>query len=188
MIEIMEYKESWSSEFQAIASILRQGLGDLAKRIDHIGSTSVPGLAAKDIIDIQITVAALDEQLISAMTALGYRQPEGLWRDHAPPNFVGADSHWEKLFFRPPPRQRRTNTHVRIEGRANQRYALLFRDYLRTHPATAEAYARLKRRLAQHLADPETYSDVKDPAVDLIYFPAQKWAAEIGWQAGATDA
>jgi GrpB-like predicted nucleotidyltransferase (UPF0157 family) len=188
MIQIMAYKESWPSEFQAIASTLRQGLGGLAKRIDHIGSTSVAGLAAKDIIDIQITVAALDEQVISAMTALGYRLPEGVWRDHAPPNFFGPDSHWEKLFFRPPPGQRRTNTHLRIEGRANQRYALLFRDYLRTHPATAEAYARLKRRLAQHLADPETYSDVKDPAVDLIYFPAQKWATEIGWQAGATDA
>lgn len=188
MIEIIDYQERWPSEFQAIASALRQGLGDLAKRIDHIGSTSVPGLAAKDIIDIQITVAALDEPLIEAMTALGYRLPEGVWRDHAPPNFVGPDSHWEKLFFYPPLGQRRTNTHVRIEGRANQRYALLFRDYLRTHPATAEAYAQLKRRLAEHLADPQTYPYVKDPAVDLIYFPAEKWAAETGWQQGATDA
>jgi GrpB-like predicted nucleotidyltransferase (UPF0157 family) len=59
---------------------------------------------------------------------------------------------------------------------------------LRTHPATACAYARLKRRLAQHLADPETYPDVKDPAVDLVYFAAQDWAAATAWQPGPSDA
>jgi len=75
-----------------------------------------------------------------------------------------------------------------VQGRANQRYPLLFRDYLRTHPATAKAYAQLKHRLAQHLADPETYPYVKDPAADLIYFAAEKWAADTGWQQGPTDA
>ena len=63
---------------------------------------------------------------------------------------------------------------MRVQGRANQRYALLFRDYLRAHPATAEAYAELKRRLAQHLADPRMYPEVKDPAVDLIYLAAEE--------------
>lgn len=188
MIEILDYKESWSTEFQEIACVLRQGLGELAKRIDHIGSTSVPGLAAKDIIDIQITVAALDDDVMSAMNALGYRHPEGIWRDHVPPGFVGPDTHWQKFFFRPPHGQRSTNTHVRVQGRANQRYPLLFRDYLRAHPATAKAYAQLKLRLAEHLADLERYPYVKDPAVDLIYFPAEKWAADTGWQQGPTDA
>jgi GrpB-like predicted nucleotidyltransferase (UPF0157 family) len=77
---------------------------------------------------------------------------------------------------------------VRVQGRPNQRYALLFRDYLRLHPASAGAYAELKRRLAQHLADPQTYPDVKDPAVDLIYFAAEAWAAATGWQPGPSDA
>ena len=71
---------------------------------------------------------------------------------------------------------------MRVQGRANQRYALLFRDFLRTHPATAAAYGELKRQLAQHLADIQTYTDVKDPAVDLIYFAAEDWAAATGWQ------
>ena len=84
MVEIVPYKSKWPTEFQEIALILRQGLGDLALRIDHIGSTSVPGLAAKDVIDIQITVAALDQEVLSAIRALGYSQPEGLWRDHRP--------------------------------------------------------------------------------------------------------
>lgn len=151
MVEIVPYQESWPSEFQKIASLLRQTLGQLAVRIDHIGSTAVPGLPAKDVIDLQITVSALDEHVMSAMLTQGYTQPEGVWRDHRPPHFVGPETDWEKWFFRPPPGQRRTNTHVRVQGRANQPYALLVRDYLRTHPASAVAYAELKRRLAQHL-------------------------------------
>src|SRR5471032_2782282 len=143
MVEIVPYKESWPSEFQVIAANLRRTLGALALRIDHIGSTAVPGLPAKDIIDIQITVAALDNRVKSAIVSLGYIAPGGTWRDHCPPNGDAAEIEWAKLYFRPPSEQRRTNTHVRAEGRANQRYALLFRDYLRTHPATAEAYAEL---------------------------------------------
>jgi GrpB-like predicted nucleotidyltransferase (UPF0157 family) len=188
MIVISPYQATWPSEFQRLAQPLRQALGELALRIDHIGSTAVPGLPAKDVIDIQITVAALDERLVAAMQTLGYIQPEGVWRDHCPPNFVGPESEWEKFFFRPPAGQRRTNTHVRAMGRANQRYPLLFRDYLRAHPATAAAYAELKRRLAQHLADPETYPDVKDPAVDLIFFAAEDWATATHWQPGPPDA
>lgn len=177
MVEIVPYDPNWPLEFAQIAADLRRGLGDLALRIDHIGSTAVPGLAAKDVIDVQITVAALDQTVVSALLALGYTQPPGPWRDHRPPGAVGPDSDWEKLYFHPPAGQRRTHTHVRVHGRPNQRFALLFRDYLRAHPPVAEAYARLKRRLAQDLADPATYPQVKDPAVDLIYFAAEAWAA-----------
>jgi len=58
---------------------------------------------------------------------------------------------------------------------------------LRAHPATAEAYAELKRRLAANLADWQTYPEVKDPAVDLIYFAAEEWATNTGWQIGPSD-
>jgi GrpB-like predicted nucleotidyltransferase (UPF0157 family) len=184
MVEIIPYQENWPAEFRAIAATLRQGLGALALRIDHIGSTSVPGLPAKDVIDIQITVASLDERIISAMTALGYMHSGGVRRDHRPPGVEGPESEWDKLLFYQPPGQRRMNIHARVGGSANQRYALLFRDYLRCHPATAAAYAELKRRLAEHLADPEMYPDVKDPAVDLIYLAAEAWAAATGWQKG----
>lgn len=188
MIEIVNYQETWPSDFQQIASRLRQALGDMALRIDHIGSTAVPDLPAKDVIDIQITVGSLDEAIIAALTSLGYVQPDGVWRDHPIPHFVGPVTEWEKLFFQPPPGQRRTNTHVRIQGRANQRYALLFRDYLRAHPDSAAAYGELKRRLAAHLADPQTYPQVKDPAVDIIYFAAEAWSAAEHWQPGSSDA
>jgi GrpB-like predicted nucleotidyltransferase (UPF0157 family) len=188
MIEIVPYKSSWSFEFREIATILRHGLGKLALRIDHIGSTSVPGLAAKDIIDIQITVAALSQEVYLAMVSLGYTQAENISRDHRPAQAGGDETDWEKWYFRPPPLQRPTHVHMRVEGHLNQRYPLLFRDYLRAHPATAEAYAQLKRQLAQHLADPETYPDVKDPAVDLVYLAAEEWAAVIHWEPDESDA
>jgi GrpB-like predicted nucleotidyltransferase (UPF0157 family) len=188
MIDILSYQTRWPGEFQNLAGVLRHGLGPLARRLDHIGSTAVPGLAAKDVIDAQITVAALDEPLREALTRLGYPQPDGVRRDHRPPNARGPESDWAKWFFRPPPGQRRANIHVRVRGRPNQRYPVLFRDFLRAHPATAEACAELKRRLAAHLADPETYPDVKDPAVDLIYLAAEDWAATTGWQMGPSDA
>lgn len=187
MLEIVEYRASWPQEFRELATVMRRGLGALALRIDHIGSTSVPGLAAKDRIDIQISVAALDQQVVDAMLRLGYTQSPRNLSDHTPPGFSGPPEEWQKLYFRPPPGQRETNTHMRVLGRANQRYALLFRDYLRAHPATAQAYAELKRRLARELAGPETYPDVKDPAVDLIYFAAEDWAAATGWQPGPSD-
>jgi GrpB-like predicted nucleotidyltransferase (UPF0157 family) len=183
---IIPYQPAWPAEFQAIAATQQQALGGLALRIDHIGSTSVPGLPAKDVIDVQVSVAALEAASVAAIRAalgsLGYRPAEGLARDHRPPNATGPDEDWAKLYFDAPAVQRRTHTHVRVLGRANQRYALLFRDYLRAHPGTAAAYAELKRRLAEHLADPADYPDVKDPAVDLIYLPAEEWATRTAWE------
>ena len=187
MVEIIPYKKNWPAEFCSIASVLRIGLGNLALRIDHIGSTSVPGLAAKDVIDIQVTVVALDPQLLSAAEAIGYVRSKEISCDHRPPLASGLETGWEKWYFKPPPGQRRTHTHVRVDGRPNQRYPLLFRDYLRTHPATAEAYAELKRRLALHLANPLTYPEVKDPAVDLIYLAAEEWAEVVHWQPSPSD-
>ena len=188
MLKIVPPERGWPSEFQAIAASLRRALGALALRIDHIGSTAVPDLPAKDVIDIQVTVASLSQDVIAALTSAGYAQPQGIRRDHRPPGSTGPDSDWAKFYFMPPHGQRRTNLHVREDGKPNQRYPLLFRDYLRGHPATAQAYAELKRRLSQSLADPQTYPDVKDPAVDLIYLAAEEWAAATDWQPGPSDA
>ena len=188
MVTIIDYQERWPAEFQAIATELRQALGTLALRIDHIGSTSVPGLAAKNIIDIQITVAALNNNIKQAIISLGYIHRADITRDHCPPTLTKSKNEWSKWYFHEADQERRTHIHVRLPDRLNQRYPLLFRDYLRANLATAGAYAELKRRLASHLADPSTYPDVKDPAVDLIYFPAEEWAERTGWQPGPSDA
>ena len=95
MAEILPYQETWPSEFQKIASLLRQTLGELAVRLDHIGSTAVPGLLTKDVIDIQITIATLDERVKSVILSLGYIQSEGSGAiTH--PHFVGPETDWEK--------------------------------------------------------------------------------------------
>lgn len=187
-ISIVEYCDNWPDEFRKIASRLRGALGDIAIRIDHIGSTAVPGLAAKDVIDVQITVAALNDSVAYLLNHAGYTRAETIVCDHVPPGDNHTRDHWTKWFFRAPLGQRPTNTHVRVAGRRNQRYSLLFRDYLRTHPDTATAYSRLKRCLAEHLPTSDLYADVKDPAVDLIALAAEEWAVATNWEPGPSDA
>src|SRR5690349_24278692 len=110
MIEIVPYDERWPGEFAALGAALRGALGDLALRIDHIGSTSVPGLAAKDRIDVQLTVANFErfERIQTALEQLGYTGVAGIQRDHEPPGWIGSSEQWQKRFFRPPAGQRPT--------------------------------------------------------------------------------
>ena len=181
-VVIVEPKASWPTEFEAISKSLKDALGPLALRVDHIGSTAVPGLPAKDRIDIQLTVAALDKgRLVPALASAGFIDQD-IGQDHRPPGASGPDANWRKLFFQAGS-GRPVNLHVRAEGMPNQRYALLFRDYLRADPEAAAAYARLKRALAALGIDPGVYADVKDPACDLIYIAAEAWAAKTGWAA-----
>jgi GrpB-like predicted nucleotidyltransferase (UPF0157 family) len=179
-VTIVEPKETWPTEFEAIATSIRDALGPLALRVDHIGSTAVPGLPAKDIIDVQVTVAALDrERLVPALARTGLAD-QGIGGDHRPPGAVGPDDDWRKLLFKPTT-GRQVNVHVRVAGRPNQRYPLLFRDYLRAHPDAASAYARLKRGLADLGVGLGAYTDVKDPACDLIFIAAEAWARRTDW-------
>lgn len=182
--KIEPYSDTWPRDFARLAKLIRSTLGDRALRIDHIGSTSIPGLDAKDTIDIQVTVADLDDA--QSLLAAGF-QGFVVAGDHRPPGEPGPEEDWHKRLFLQPDHERRSNIHVRVEGRPNQRYALLFRDYLRTHPRSAEAYAELKRRLAAELRDTATYSEVKDPACDLIAVAAEDWAAGVGWAPGPSD-
>jgi GrpB-like predicted nucleotidyltransferase (UPF0157 family) len=177
-IEIVPYNPHWPAEFERIAGAIREAMGDLAVRIDHIGSTSVPGLAAKDVIDIQVTVRDLDADAItSALATIGYTQPHGFLFDHIPPGADEDPGQWKKLMFKPPEGQRRTHLHVRQLGRPNQRYPLLFRDYLRANPNAAEAYSRIKVALARlHPDDLDAYYDVKDPVCDLVIDAANLWS------------
>ena len=188
MVELVDDREGWPAEFRRIAERLRKALGSVAIRIDHIGSTAVPGLRAKDVLDIQVTVEAIDRVVEARILAVGFRQPAGVWRDHRPPDAIGPDEDWRKLLFYEPLGERRINLHVRELGRPNQRYPLLFRDFLIAHPPMAAAYGELKVRLAASLREDDDYSDVKDPAVDLIYLAAVNWAELASWQPGASDA
>jgi GrpB-like predicted nucleotidyltransferase (UPF0157 family) len=181
-ITIEPYSERWPAEFATVADLLREALGDAAVRIDHIGSTSVPGLAAKDVIDVQVGVTDLDDpRLVAAFEQLGAAATD-ITTDHVPPDDRSGPEAWEKRYFRPPVTWRPTHLHVRATGRANFRYALLFRDYLRHSPTAAGAYARVKEALARlHPDDVDAYYDVKDPVCDLVMDAAGRWAAEVAW-------
>ena len=199
-IEIVDYQPRWPREFAEIGARLRTAFGPAALAIHHIGSTSVPGLAAKDVIDLQISVAALDPAapIEAAIVAAGYAVRTDIAGDHTP---VGADPDpalWRKRYAgsgnelsppQPGGERRRTHIHIRQLGLPNQRYALLFRDYLRASPATRDNYALLKRELARlHSDDIDAYYAIKDPLCDLILDAAEHWASASGWALPPTDA
>jgi GrpB-like predicted nucleotidyltransferase (UPF0157 family) len=188
MMTIVPYDTRWPDEFVAIARPLQAVLGERALRIDHIGSTSVPGLAAKDIIDVQVTVEHFTHtpELVTALGSLGYTLVPEITTDHRPSLYQGADTDWEKRFFQPPTRQRPTHLHARALGRPNQRYPLLFRDYLRSHPVARAAYAQIKLTLShRHPDDVEFYYNIKDPLCDIVIEAAEEWARITGWHIAA---
>jgi GrpB-like predicted nucleotidyltransferase (UPF0157 family) len=189
-IVIIEYQTDWPSRFADLGADLRHALGDIATRIDHIGSTAVHGLAAKDIIDIQVTVADLDDERIGpAMRTLGAVDRFKGTFDHEPPGVEVPEDHRQKWLWYLRGADESANIHIRIGGRWNWRYALLCRDFLRAHPATAGAYGEVKRQLARHFGDDvEGYYDVKDPAFDLFMSVADEWAEWSDWTPGPSDA
>ncbi len=189
LARVVPYDPSWPGEFEVIAADVRRALGPLALRIDHIGSTAVPGLAAKDVIDVQVSVAALDPEadLVEPLRAVGF-VPHTIDRDHRPPGRDGPAADWAKRLLVETPGQRRVNLHLRVDGRPNQRYPLLFRDYLRSHGAAATAYGAVKRQLAGLSLETGVYADVKDPVCDLIMVAAEEWATRTAWAPGRSDA
>ena len=182
-VRIVAPSREWAPAFAELAGRLAPTVSPWSTRIDHIGSTSVPGLAAKDVIDIQVTVAG-ESDLDPAFAALGAAGwvPWPYRRDHVAPGAPDDEAQWVKRLVTAPHDERRANVHLRVAGRANQRYALLFRDYLRIRPDTAEAYSRFKRLAAELVTgDAGDYTDLKDPVCDLIYLPAEEWAERTGW-------
>lgn len=183
---ISDYDSTWPDRFRQVATSLRTSVTGDALRIDHIGSTSVPGLAAKDVIDIQITVQKLEvaeawpDELLPGLV----RRVEILG-DHVPAGASSDPADWDKRYWS---NSGDLHVHLRADGRANQRYALLFRDYLRADPLAAGSYGAVKRALATVASDDwDTYYEVKDPACDLILAGAEHWAARAGWSPPPSD-
>ena len=186
MIKIFPYQESWVQRFKALGERLREAAGADALAIHHIGSTSVPGLATKDVIDVQVTVANFDLPFQTAFEELGltFRTYD---RDHCPPGLELAPEQLEKRYLSS--ESPHIHVHVRIRDRFNQRYALICRDYLRTHPMAANAYAEIKRQLARYFPnDVDAYYDIKDPVFDVMMAGGLEWTENTNWQQPPTDA
>lgn len=178
-IEIVSPKSSWEAEFTDIAVRLAHAFGNTARDIQHIGSTSVPGLPAKNIIDVQVSVASLDlaSDTDRRLSDVGFSLSDETLSDHIPSNAQQPPDAWAKRFARAADGQRPAHVHIRRQGAPNERYALLFRDYLRVCPAAAKTYASIKRELAvRHPHDKDAYYAIKDPVCDLIIDAAEQWA------------
>jgi len=183
-VVITDYQPRWADEFQTAATQLRKVLGESALRIDHISSTSVPGLGAKDIVDIQITLESLDDMaaFTEKMLAANFLRRGTIHYDC----LVGIDDpdspQLRKAYFREPEGQRRCHLHVRQQGLQNQRYALLFRDFLRANNTVRIGYERIKRRLTEIFPESiDGYLYIKDPLMDIIYEGAESWATTVDW-------
>ena len=184
-IEIVDADSEWPAQFARIAAPIRP-LSPAPCLIHHIGSTAVAGLAAKDVIDIQLSLENLADVPNVELARLGYCRHPGV-RDHAPAGMDVEPTELQKLFFSC--RSPRVNLHVRQIGRFNQTYPLLCRDFLRSSPNAAAAYEAVKRELALRFPnDIDAYYAVKDPVFDIIMAGAAEWARRTGWVPPPSDA
>jgi GrpB-like predicted nucleotidyltransferase (UPF0157 family) len=150
----------------------------VALRIDHIGSTAVRALAAKLIVDVQISVERLEpvEPFRSPLEAAGFV-------------YRAANTERTKRYFREPPGLRSTQGHVRRAGSFSEQFALLSRDFLQADPAAALDHGQRKMVLAARFThDRRGYLDAKLPIVWDALRRADQWAQRTGWKPGPSEA
>jgi GrpB-like predicted nucleotidyltransferase (UPF0157 family) len=154
-VVIEDYDPAWAGRYEAVAAALRDALGDLVLGLEHVGSTSVPGLAAKAVIDVDLVLAGTEDEshYVPALEKLGYvlvlREP--WWHGHR--MLVDADED--------------VHLHVWPLGSPEVIRHRLLRDWLRTHPEDRELYASTKRRLAREAGD--DYGMAKSDVIDAIF-------------------
>ncbi|WP_338774015.1 dephospho-CoA kinase [Nocardia vulneris] len=180
-VRLVPANPEWDAQAQRLIARLWVACGQAAARIDHIGSTSVPELPAKDVIDLQITVAdlAAADGLRDALGAAGFPVRPSVTQDNPKPTPAdpeGVDTAlWSKRFHQSADPGRLANVHVRVDGTPGQQFALRFRDWLRADPAARAEYLELKRAgeaKAAGLSGAEAttaYLDVKEPWFDAAY-------------------
>jgi dephospho-CoA kinase len=180
-VALVGYDDTWPRQYERLAARLRCAAGDL--RIDHVGSTSVPGLAAKDVIDVQVTVDSLAQAdgLRPAIEAAGFPAAPDI-RGDAPKPFDPDPAHWAKRYHGAADPGRPAHLHLRVAGSAGWRYALLFRDWLRAEPGEAAAYETEKRRLAAAHPLRADYAAAKEPWFGAVLPRAEQWARNAGWK------
>lgn len=166
-IEIFPYDPSWPAHFDQWRRRIQSALGARAIRIEHVGSTSIPGLDAKPIVDIQVSVGSFEpfEEIRGPLESVGFTYRVTDWPEHR--YFFIDDVH----------------VHVCEKGSDWERAHILFRDFLRSHPDRSVQYLQVKRQLAvQFRNDRMGYTDGKDEVVAEILEAAEGWARRTGWR------
>lgn len=178
-IVLMPYNPDWRGRFLAMGQRIRHALGGTALRIDHHGSTAVPGLVSKPVIDIQVSVASLEDTDAFApwLEELGLtfrRDDPDLTRRSFSGDFRGVGM---------------ANVHVRRAGSFSEQFQLLFRDFLRADERARQRYGDEKEKLA---ANPwitvDEYAEAKGDAIWSTVREGQRWAAATGWRPPPSDA
>jgi len=163
--QVIPYEPAWRDAFLAEKSLLETGLGSTLITLEHVGSTAVPGLAAKPIIDMIGAVATFNDLgfAIQKLLPLGY--------EYLPQRMFAS-----RKFFPKGPRKCRTH-HLNLVIQDDQKQwheIILFRDYLRDHAKTRDAYAALKMRLAQKYADDRAaYTAAKNEFIQRVLAAAR---------------
>ncbi|WP_275293055.1 GrpB family protein [Amycolatopsis sp. La24] len=157
-VEIVDYDPRWPQVFASLSDRITAEVGGLAQRVEHVGSTAVPGLAAKPIIDLAVVIATRDDlpAVVASFQAIGYRHRGDL-------GISGREA------FAWPPDSPPHHLYVCAADNENLARVLAFRDFLRTHPSTAQAYATLKRSLAHRFrTDRAAYTSAKTAFIDDV--------------------
>lgn len=157
-VKVVPYRKKWVEEFEKEKTRILKVCGDKVIAVEHIGSTSVAGLAAKPIIDIAVGIERLKdaEKLLKPLKKIGY-------------NFY-KEFQRQRLFVAKGPDEKRTHyLHVMRYKGAKWKSDQIFRNYLRTHPKEAKRYGKLKVKLSKQYADDrQSYSDGKDAFIKSI--------------------
>jgi dephospho-CoA kinase len=182
---LVPYDPTWPAQAERVLARLRLAGGGKILRADHIGSTSVPGLAAKDVIDVQLTVASLADAdaMAESLARAGFPwRPEYDQDSPHPPQ--SAPRQWRKRMATNADPGRWVNIHLRVDGSAGWRAALLFRDWLRASPAWVNNYQAMKERTAAAYASRTVreYADAKEPWFDEAFEEMAKWAHVTDWR------
>jgi dephospho-CoA kinase len=145
-VRVVEPDPAWPAEAARLMARVRAAAGDRMLALDHVGSTAVPGLAAKDVIDLQLVVADLvaADAVAGPLAAAGFARPDGEWWDDT----SDGGTHPKRLHVACDP-GRAANLHVREAASAAVAEQLTFRDWLRAHDAERDAYAAVKRTAAE---------------------------------------
>ena len=160
-ITVLPYDPQWAADFQAICQELTPALGDLVLAIEHVGSTAVPGLTAKPIIDIDIVIrnAAALPDIIARLARIGYLHEGDL----------GVPDR-EAFCYEGKPHLREHHIYVCPQNAAELHRHLTFRDYLRNHPEAAAQYGRIKQEAAAlHPEDIDSYIAHKSGCIEALY-------------------
>ena len=172
---------TWPDQAARLLARLRQVLGDVLVTADHVGSTAVPGLIAKDVVDLQLGVRALadvdDPAVLERLRQAGFPLAEGVRSDVD----RGSQGEWPKRMLGSADPGRVAHIHVREVGSEGWRWALVFRRLDAGRRRCPREYAVEKQRLAATIDTVSEYADAKEPWFDSVHDRAQAWAEATGW-------